>query len=157
MLNNKNVRELNWKEAHAADNGPCQEIASMSRKDLVESWIEYYGHPPPAGISRRLLVHATVYAAQAATHGELGHDTRRKIRLIAKRSANIRSAGSSAKKSRLPAGTRLVREWQGIVHAVDVLDTGFLYKDTIYGSLSEVARVITGARWSGPRFFGTRQ
>jgi hypothetical protein len=40
---------------------------------------------------------------------------------------------------------------------VDVLDTGFLYKDTIYGSLSEVARVITGARWSGPRFFGTRQ
>ena len=52
------------------------------------------------------------------------------------------------------AGTRLVREWQGTLHEVIVLDRGYLWKGKTYRSLSEIARSITGARWSGPRFFG---
>jgi len=51
-------------------------------------------------------------------------------------------------------GTRLVREWQGRVHEVVVLDEGFLWSGKRHGSLSEIARAITGTRWSGPRFFG---
>jgi hypothetical protein len=51
-------------------------------------------------------------------------------------------------------GTRLIREWHGQTHLVDVLEKGMLYQGRTYRSLSEVARVITGARWSGPRFFG---
>jgi Protein of unknown function (DUF2924) len=51
-------------------------------------------------------------------------------------------------------GSRLVREWQGTTYTVDVLDDGFFYKEKSYRSLSAIALVITGARWSGPRFFG---
>ncbi|MEQ8504353.1 MAG: DUF2924 domain-containing protein [Rhodospirillales bacterium] len=54
----------------------------------------------------------------------------------------------------LAPGARLVREWQGQAHHVEVLSDGFAYEGETYGSLSEVARTITGARWSGPRFFG---
>lgn len=54
----------------------------------------------------------------------------------------------------LPVGSRLVREWNGRVHTVDVVDSQFLYNGRSYRSLSEIARVITGTRWSGPRFFG---
>jgi hypothetical protein len=157
MLDNEGVCRPNRNGADTTGIGPDQKVSSMSRKELVESWADYYGHPPPLGISRRLLIHAAAYATQASAYGGLGHDTKRKIKLVAERSANRKSTGFPSKQSSLAVGSRLVREWQGNVHAVDVLDTGFLYKSSIYGSLSEVARVITGARWSGPRFFGTRQ
>ena len=58
------------------------------------------------------------------------------------------------RQMKLPPGSRLVREWHGRSHTVEVLDAGFLCDGRHYGSLSEVARTITGARWSGPRFFG---
>ena len=51
---------------------------------------------------------------------------------------------------------RLVREWKGLRHEVEVTDDGVLYRGERYASLSEVARVITGVRWNGPRFFGLR-
>ena len=51
-------------------------------------------------------------------------------------------------------GARLVRQWRGESHCVLVLDDGFLYRDQRYRSLTAIARVITGAHWSGPRFFG---
>ena len=54
----------------------------------------------------------------------------------------------------LRAGTVLVREWRGVAHRVLVLDTGFEHQGKRFGSLSEVARAISGTRWSGPRFFG---
>ena len=58
-------------------------------------------------------------------------------------------------RSVLPSrGTLLTREWKGAVHRVQVLERGFAYNGLVYASLSEVARVITGTRWSGPRFFG---
>ena len=52
-------------------------------------------------------------------------------------------------------GSRLIREWRGRTHTVDVLDSGFRCDGKQYRSLSEIARAITGARWSGPRFFGS--
>ena len=54
----------------------------------------------------------------------------------------------------LDPGARLVRDWNGVTHTVDVTDDGFEWQSQQYGSLSEIAREITGARWSGPRFFG---
>jgi hypothetical protein len=50
----------------------------------------------------------------------------------------------------------LLREWQGVTHQVTVIEEGAIYRGERYGSLSEVARVITGSRWSGPLFFGLR-
>ncbi len=54
----------------------------------------------------------------------------------------------------LHPGTRLIREWNGVTHRVEVEEQGLLWRGTRYSSLSAVARAITGARWSGPRFFG---
>lgn len=57
-------------------------------------------------------------------------------------------------KSDIGTGTRLVREWHGSNHTVEVLAEGYSYQGKTYKSLSEIARIITGTRWSGPRFFG---
>ena len=54
------------------------------------------------------------------------------------------------------AGTRLIREYQGVEHCVTVLADGFEYQGRPYKSLSAVARAITGTRWNGPLFFGLR-
>ena len=62
----------------------------------------------------------------------------------------------SAMSSRRPPGTVLIREWHGVGHQVTIGADGVLYRGERYGSLSEVARLITGARWSGPRFFGVK-
>ncbi|MCI0431136.1 MAG: DUF2924 domain-containing protein [Rhodospirillales bacterium] len=58
---------------------------------------------------------------------------------------------------RLKPGTRLLWRWGGETHQVTVLEQGFEYRGTTYGSLSEIARAITGSRWSGPAFFGLRK
>jgi hypothetical protein len=62
-----------------------------------------------------------------------------------------------AVRRELSIGTRLVREWNGKTISVEVREDGYLYADELYGSLSEIARAITGARWSGPRFFGIQR
>jgi hypothetical protein len=54
----------------------------------------------------------------------------------------------------LTTGTRLVREWNGRTISVEVVDDHFVWNDAPYRSLSEIARAVTGTRWSGPRFFG---
>jgi len=60
----------------------------------------------------------------------------------------------SAERRRLVPGARLLRDWNGRTHAVDVTQDGYLYDGITYRSLSAIARRITGAHWSGPRFFG---
>lgn len=54
----------------------------------------------------------------------------------------------------MKTGARLVREWNGIAHTVDIVEGGFRYRDKNYASLTAIAKEITGAHWSGPRFFG---
>ena len=66
-----------------------------------------------------------------------------------------------AKSSALPAaslrpGTRLVRSWNGETYSVLVTDDGYVFNDQTFGSLSSIAKAITGAKWSGPRFFGLK-
>ena len=53
-------------------------------------------------------------------------------------------------------GMRLIREWHGTEHVVDVIDGVFHWNDQTWTSLSAIAREITSARWSGPRFFGVK-
>ncbi len=82
---------------------------------------------------------------------------RTSIRLRALRNggrANVQPAGEALP---LKPGVKLLREWQGKVHEVLALEDGrFAYSGKVWRSLSEIAREITGVRWSGPRFFGTR-
>ena len=130
-------------------------IPGLPRKILVERGEKAYGGPSPKGISRRLLEYAAAYHLQAQALGGLKPAVRRKLR----RPAGSERDGAPAlsrpgpKKTLLP-GSRLVRDWNGQSHTVEVTDSGFLYAGQKYRSLSEVARTITGAHWSGPRFFG---
>ena len=130
-------------------------IPGLLRGELVERWEHAYGRQPPKGISRRLLEYSAAYQVQVKAFGGLKPTVRRKLRAQGK-SKNRPATSNTApcKSNALPSGTRLVREWHGATHTVEVIDGGFLYDGETYGSLSKAAHVITGARWSGPRFFG---
>ncbi len=130
-------------------------IPELPRAALIERWVAAYGRLPPKGLSRRLLEYAAAWHLQTRAFGGLDPAVRRRLHRLAKpvddgTSRVSRDVGSKGP----PPGSRLVREWHGRIHTVDVLETGFLCDGQHYGSLSEVARTITGARWSGPRFFG---
>ena len=130
-------------------------IPDLSRATLVERWAAAYGRPPPKGMSRRLLEYAAAWHLQSQAFGGLDPAVRRKLQRQARLGKNGASRVPETTRSKgPPPGFRLVREWHGRTYTVDVLDTGFLFNGQHYGSLSQVARVITGARWSGPRFFG---
>jgi hypothetical protein len=131
------------------------ELASTPLESLRELWARRYGRPPPRSLSRRLLEYAAAYDIQARIYGGLKPAVRRKLLQVGAKSRDGRNGGNQRKPQSVPsAGSRLVREWHGRSHTVEVTDRGFLYAGQHYRSLSEVARAITGARWSGPRFFG---
>jgi hypothetical protein len=129
-------------------------IRDLDRKALVARWLSIYGHPPPKGISRRLLQRAAAYVVQAKAYGGLEPKTRKMLLRNADGGDGAEAAQPQTKKPPLAPGTRLLREWNGRTHQVDVTEDGFVWNGETYRSLSAIARAITGARWSGPRFFG---
>lgn len=130
-------------------------ITTLSRSDLIARWEATFHRPPPQGISRRLLEYSAAYQVQVKALGGLTPTAKRKLQRKAAPdiSAAVKVTNPS-KLTRLSTGTRLVREWHGKTYTVEVVDDGFQYDGKIYSSLSGVAHSITGARWSGPRFFG---
>src|SRR3984893_5368176 len=110
-------------------------------------------HAEPPRISRDLLVLALGYRLQEIAHGGLGKATRRKLQTMAKALRTTGRVGPTPSLSLKP-GARLVREWGGRTHTVTVTEDGFAYAGTSYPSLTKIAKKITEAHWSGPRFFG---
>ena len=99
-----------------------------------------------------MLARGISYHLQEKAHGGLTGSARRQLDEAARQ---IAKAGAiSDRPAAMQAGTRLARDWHGRTHHVLVLDDGFDYQDRRYGSLSAIARDITGVSWSGPRFFG---
>src|SRR5262245_27372999 len=127
-------------------------LCQLTRGELVGRWQELYGSRPPAQISRELLLRAVAYRMQEEAYGGLAAKTRRQLARATRDLAAGRSLKAPAAK--IKPGIRLLREWQGVVHEVIVLEDSVLYRGKDWPSLSVVAREITGARWSGPRFFG---
>jgi hypothetical protein len=133
------------------------EIADLSKadiKDLRERWKALYGKEPSAHIGRSFLVRAVAYRLQEKAFGGVKPSTRRLLARVAEETATGSSKRPQIRKAQ--SGTILIREWQGNAHRVTVLDDGVSFNGKRYRSLSEVAREITGSRWSGPRFFGLR-
>jgi Protein of unknown function (DUF2924) len=127
-------------------------IRSLDLEELRGEWRRlYYTNAPK--ISRDLLVLALGYRLQEIEHGGLGKSTRRKLQTIARALRKTGRVGPLPSLSLKP-GARLVREWRGRTHTVTVTDDGFEYAGASYPSLSKIAKKITGAHWSGPRFFG---
>ena len=123
-------------------------LAELDRTALLERWCMAFGREAPPRLSRTLMEKAIAYELQVEAFGGLRAPTRRVLRAAAK--ADRRSS-----LSKLPSrGTRLIREWHGTVHEVEVLEDGYLWRGARHRSLSAIARAITGAKWSGPRFFG---
>lgn len=123
-------------------------LEAMSSKQLKEEWRRLTGTPLPR-VSPKMLRLALAWELQARAYGGLSRETTRKLDQL---------ASGKTRTSPVSAGMRLVREWNGKVHVVTIGDDKVIrWQDRDYGSLSEVARAITGTRWSGPAFFGLKQ
>ncbi len=131
------------------------EIEGYDVPALRAEWAALYGHPVPARLSRDLLVRAVAYGIQAEQWGGLRPALRRQLERLT--DGGRESGTTTPPRARsLQPGIRLMREWNGQTHVVEALTDGFAWRGKRYRSLSAVARAITGARWSGPRFFGLR-
>ena len=122
-------------------------IETLNSVDLRKYYFEVLGQPPPPKASIHFLKGQIAWTLQAREYGENPHALRQS--LLQKITSTINN-----KKTHYKAGTRLVREWQGHVYEVTVLENGYDYGGDVYRSLSHVAKSITGAHCSGPRFFG---
>ncbi len=143
------------------------ELSSLDLQDLRVRWRKLLRTQPP-DLSRPLLLRLLAYRLQARAYGNLNRETVRYLNRIARDRARRQTeqGRQNAKapppippvptSSRLKPGTLLAREFNGIMHRVTVTQEGFVWQGSSYSSLSEIARLITGTRWNGPRFFGLR-
>lgn len=136
----------------AASQTPQLVQAGTSLDELRREWRRLYNNDPPR-ISRDLLTLGIAYRRQEIEHGGLGKTTLRKLQTLAKALRTTGRVGPAPGLSLKP-GARLVREWHGRNHTVTVTEDGFEYSGASYASLTTIAKKITGAHWSGPRFFG---
>ena len=126
------------------------EIETMDRAALVAAWDLVFGAPVPKRLSSPFLRRFLAFEMQARERGGLPKGFVGKLQ-------NAVRDGRDASSAALKPGGRLIREWNGATHVVDVIKCGFVWNGQRYASLSPIARAITGARWSGPRFFGLKR
>jgi hypothetical protein len=124
--------------------------------DLKQQWRKLFGTEPPP-YNRRFLESRLAYRIQELAYGGLKSETIARLEAIAE---DLDGGDSERRwrpaKDRPIAGTRLIREWQGVEHCVTVRDDGFEYQGRPFQSLSAIARAITGTRWNGWIFFGLK-
>jgi hypothetical protein len=129
------------------------ELRKASVVALRAQWRELFGSKPPKAFGPDLLRRAIAQRVQERARGGLPKAATRLLeKLLAERVRGSQAATKSPR--RIKAGAILQREWNGQIHSVTVNGDQFLYSGKAYASLSEIARLITGTRWSGPRFFG---
>ena len=128
-------------------------LADLPVISLRARWRELFKVEPAARLSRDLLCRAIAHRLQESSQGGLSKKARRQITKHIKELAD-HGAISVPIRPDLKPGTKLIREWRGRTHQVEVLVDGFTWEGNCYRSLSQIAREITGTRWSGPRFFG---
>ena len=128
------------------------ELLHRSTHELRLAWRQLHRAEPPQGLSRDLLIRALAHQLQEQSYGGTGRALRRRLHSLT--GERERRSASFDPAVVLKTGTTLVRQWRGHTHAVLVRDDGFEYEGQPYRSLSVIAKLITGAHWSGPRFFG---
>jgi hypothetical protein len=126
-------------------------LESMPLADLQTAWDRHYRAAAPS-LSPDLLRRGLAYRLQEKKLGRL--DRRTAACLARYSSENILALPKLANGPKLSAGSKLIRDWHGVGHSVNVLDDGFEYDGKHWKSLTAIARHITGTKWSGPRFFG---
>ncbi len=133
-------------------------LGGLGLDQLRGEWRRLYRAAPPARLSRDLLLRSIAHRLQEDAFGGLQPAAKRRLASLARGSAAKGEPAAAPVAVRLKPGTTLVREWHGRTHTVLVLaEGGFEHEGRRYASLTRLARAITGARWSGPRFFGLRR
>ena len=123
---------------------------------LKEQWTALFDTPPPP-YNRRFLESRLAYRIQELAYGGLKPETVRRLEQLGEQLDGGNIAIRRARGSDIPiAGTRLVREYQGVEYTVTVTVTGYEWQGRPYKSLSAIARAITGTRWNGLLFFGLK-
>lgn len=131
-------------------------LKTTSTPDLKAQWRDLFATEPPP-FNRRYLESRLAYRIQELAYGGLKPETIRRLEALGEE-----LDGGDRKKSRIRAdlkpiaGTRLIRDWQGVEQVVTVLQDGFEWQGRPYQSLSAIARAITGTRWNGWVFFGLK-
>ena len=123
--------------------------------DLKQKWRDLFDREPPP-YNRRFLESRLAYRIQELTYGGLSEDTIERLDAIADELEGKRSRQRSSLANRPIAGTRLIREWNGVEHCVTVRNSDFEYRGLPFKSLSAVAKHITGTQWNGLIFFGLK-
>jgi hypothetical protein len=124
-------------------------IGAMNVAELRAFWRERFGTDAPAGISKDLIARALAYRLQERVYGGLKPQTVRLLR------AQVTTPGAEPPRQ-VKVGSVVVREHKGVLHEVMLVPGGFCWRGETHGSLSTIARKITGVSWNGPRFFGLR-
>ena len=134
-----------------------ESLASLNLRQLREEWSKYYRSEVPSAMSPELLQRAIGYKMQEKMLGGLNRRAQLRLSSLRSTSGNGKVAHRERLIPALKSGTKLLREWQGKVHEVLALDDGqFAYAGKTFRSLTIIAQQITGAHWSGPRFFGLK-
>jgi Protein of unknown function (DUF2924) len=133
-------------------------LRTAERAELLAMWTATIGKPPRFRASRELLASALAWQLQERKFGGLTPATRRRLRVLARARQRKQPARPLPQPPiNLRPGTVIIKQWRGAQHVVMVLADGFQHQGRVYGSLSQLAREITGTRWNGPAFFGLRQ
>jgi hypothetical protein len=137
-------------------NVPVQiaKLRTLSRQQLLDMWQKLYRRAAPNGIRRELMVPFLAYRIQENAFGGLKPAVRKELGRLARHLKNPTAATEPFLRPKIKVGTRMIRQWRGETHEVAVTLPGYEYRGASYKSLSEIARKITGTRWSGPAFFG---
>ena len=129
-------------------------IPKMSASELAEHW-QALGRGTAPRVPLRVLQRLYAQLLQEQALGGLSAEVLDELAAVAAKAGKSKApAPPPPRQVMLTAGTRLVREWNGRTISVDVQGESYVWNDQHYGSLSEIARAVTGTRWSGPRFFG---
>lgn len=127
-------------------------LASMSPAQLRAEYERRFQAEAPR-VGSTLIALALAYRLQEKARGGLKGEYSRQLALLRRQLATSGSLDVDAAAT-LKVGTCLVRDWGGVPHQIHIRDDGYIYRDRLYRSLSQIAREITGTSWSGPRFFG---
>ncbi|MEP5760140.1 MAG: DUF2924 domain-containing protein [Litoreibacter sp.] len=132
------------------------ELSAMAAPHLRLLWQKQTGTPPPPTLTARLMRHALAWQlqAKACTAAELSKAQKDWARIMIQRAVDPNTSALPATAAK--PGTRLLKEWGGATHEVVVEEDGVLWNGRCYGSLSAVARAMTGTSRNGPKFFGLR-
>lgn len=119
-------------------------IGDFDRSDCVDRWRQVFERSPPKHLSVQFMKRVLLWKAQTTHLGGVSKATQRAMKAIARGKTTPRTA---------KPGAQLIREWNGRTYQVQIVEGGYVMDGKAWSSLSAIAKHITGAHWSGPRFF----